>query len=140
MARAPAKCRRFRLARNLLQFARFMKQVVLLAVLVGLSACGGRVEDPKPDGSGAGAAAPASSSGEGSGSSAPLPSHPLGDCKPGFNRASNPGRSCNWLTDAGLCFDTNNDACACICPPDKDSVCVSPFYGGDGSATPIDCQ
>ena len=115
-----------------------MKRVVLCAVLSGLLACGGRVEDPKTGGSGGGDTA--SGSGGKSDAADPIPSHALGDCKPGFDRASNPGRACNWLTDSGSCFDTNDDACACICPPNKDSVCFSSFYNGDGSATLVRCD
>ena len=132
---------KFSVARYLLRRAPGMKQVVVCALLSGLLACGGRVEDPKSGGAGGGDSAPVSSSAGGAKSPPDtLPSHALGDCKPGFERASNPTRACNWLTDGGLCFDTNDDACSCICPPDKDSVCYSPFYNGTGSATPVNCE
>ena len=141
MAQHARGSREIRVARYLLQWARVMKRIVLCAALSGLLACGGRVEDPTPGGSGGSDSAPLSSpGGSKSGPSAGLPSHELGDCKPGFDRASNPGQPCNWLTDSGQCFDTNDEACACICPPNKDSVCFSPFYGGDGSATPVHCE
>jgi hypothetical protein len=120
-----------------------MKSSLLCALLSGLLACGGRVEDPKSGGSGGNEPVPVASSSNDaagkSGSSTPFPSHDLGDCRPGFDRASNPGRACNWLTDSGMCFATNDDACACICPMDKDSVCYSQFYNGDGSATEVHC-
>jgi hypothetical protein len=120
-----------------------MKLAFLFALLSAFVACGGRVEDPTPGGSGGGETAPASSvtkdAGGSSGPSDPFPSHELGSCKPGFDRASNPGRKCNWLTDSGKCFDTNDEACACICPPVQDSVCYGPFYNGEGSATPVYC-
>ncbi len=140
---ARANPRGIRVARYLLELRRSMKRVVLCAVFSGLLACGGRVEDPKSgSGAGGGDSAPVSSAGGGSksGPSDGLPSHELGDCKPGFDRASHPERACNWLTDDGLCFDTNDDACSCICPPDKASVCFSPFYDGPGSATPVSCE
>ncbi|MEP7049372.1 MAG: hypothetical protein ABJB12_03425 [Pseudomonadota bacterium] len=120
-----------------------MKIAFLCALLGGLFACGGRVEDPKSGGSAGEDTAPTSSGnndGAGkSGASGSFPAHELGDCKPGFDRASNPARSCNWLTDSGLCFETNDDACACICPAEENSVCYSPFYNGDGSATLVHC-
>jgi len=131
------------MARYLLQRSEAMKSACLCALLSAVVACGGRVERPTSGGSGGGETAPASSSTKNtagkSGASDPFPSHELGSCKPGFDLATNPGRPCNWLTDSGMCFDTNDDACACICPLDQDSVCYSPFYEGEGSATPVSC-
>ncbi|MEO7033305.1 MAG: hypothetical protein ABI548_05555 [Polyangiaceae bacterium] len=120
-----------------------MNKVVLCAVLSGLLACGGRVEDPTSGSSGDPVPASSSASGgsgKSGGSTDPLPSHELGACKPGFARADNPGLACNWLTDAGLCFDTNDEACSCICPSSGASVCYGPFYNGPGSATPVHCD
>ena len=120
-----------------------MKITLVCALLSALFACGGRVEEPKSGGSGGEDTAPASSAssdGAGnSGSDGSFPAHDLGDCKPGFDRAKSPARSCNWLTESGLCFETKDDACACICPAVANSVCYSSFYDGDGSATLVHC-
>jgi hypothetical protein len=124
-----------------------MKELAVWAVWALLLGCGGKYEEP---GSGTGTSDPAPSSagssaaegkaGASSGTASPLPSHDLGECKPGFERATNPTRACNWLLDSGMCFDTNDAACACVCPTDHDSVCWSPFYEGAGSATPVHCD
>jgi len=109
----------------------------------GLLACGGRTidesgsGDPEPS-----APAPTSTANGGAGktsSADPFPSQKLGVCKPGFDRARNPARACHWLTDSGICFETTESACACICPTDKDSVCAHGFDGGPSSAVPIYC-
>ncbi|HEX3854008.1 MAG TPA: hypothetical protein VHW01_23755 [Polyangiaceae bacterium] len=110
-----------------------------------LVACGGRYESPGSGG--AGTVAPTGSragsdDGKGSdssGTTTTLPQHDLGTCTPGFERVSNPSRSCNWLTEAGVCFDTKDAACACICPSNADSVCFSGFDDGPGSATLVHC-
>ncbi|MEO8901040.1 MAG: hypothetical protein ABI488_05175 [Polyangiaceae bacterium] len=119
-----------------------MKQLILCAVLSGLLACGGRVEDPQSGSSGDPAPASSSASGGGNSGGSPggFPSHELGDCKPGFARANSPALACNWLTDSGLCFDTNDEACSCICPRSGASVCYGPFYNGPGSATLVHCD
>jgi hypothetical protein len=122
-----------------------MKLLVLSVALAGLVACGGRYEEPGSSGSGAGGPAgsgtgsDASKGSDSSGSTVTLPQHDLGACTPGFERATNPTRSCNWLTDAGACFDTKDAACACICPTSGDSVCFSGFDDGPGSATLVHC-
>ena len=120
------------------------QQLKLFFALASLAACGGRaVEDP-----GAGGAAPtepgtqapaAAGAGRSSSPSAPLPSHDLAACKPGFSRAENPNRQCNWLTEDGSCFNEKEDACACICPTSGDSICFSGFDDGPGSATLVQC-
>ncbi len=118
--------------------------------LAGLIACGGRaIEDPGTGGSEPSEPAPAGTA-EGSagkpgkpGSSNPtgsLPSHALGECKPGFSHAEQPGRACHWLTETGLCFDDIDGACSCICPSNRDSVCFSGFDDGPNSATPVFCE
>jgi hypothetical protein len=124
-----------------------MKLLVLWVALTALVACGGRYEDPG-SGGGSGTGAPtgsgaASDNGNGSdssGSTVTLPKHDLGTCTPGFERATNLSRSCNWLTEAGVCFDTKDAACSCICPTNADSLCFSGFDNGPGSATLVHCS
>jgi hypothetical protein len=121
-----------------------MKRLVLWVGVTGLVACGGRYEEP---GSGTSAPAGSSTSSDGSqksdsssGTTVTLPQQDLGVCTPGFERAADPARSCNWLTEAGVCFDTKDDACACICPRAGDSLCWSNFDNGPGSATLVHCE
>ena len=124
-----------------------MKLLVVCVALTGLVACGGRYEDPGSGGS-SGTGVPASSGAasddnngsDSSGSTVALPKHDLGKCTPGFERATNPSRSCNWLTEAGVCFDTKDAACSCICPSNADSLCFSGFDNGPGSATLVHCS
>lgn len=119
-----------------------------LILILGLAACGGRVLDQQgTDGeSGGTAGAPAASLVAGAsggagraGSSKPLPTHPLSPCVPGFDRARNPERACNWADAKGACFEEMDDACACICPDSTDSICWSSFPD-PGQAVPVYCE
>jgi hypothetical protein len=139
-------------ARNLLQLRQVMMRFLLWAAMLGLTACGGKYIEPGSDGSGeSGSAsdptisATAGSSGGsgaakgGSYANPALPQHDLGVCSPGFDHAANPTQACPWLTEAGQCFATNDDACACACPTDHDSVCFSSF-DGPGATTLVHCD
>ena len=122
-----------------------MKKLVLALCLFALEACGGRVIETGPDGSGGSevVVTPSAGAGGASGPTTPtgsLPNHDLGDCQPGFERAKAPERQCNWISTAGVCFDTKDLACNCLCPSEHDSVCVSGFYGGPGGATRVLCD
>jgi hypothetical protein len=62
----------------------------------------------------------------------------LGECKGGHEPAEG---ACPWVDgDSLLCFPTKEDACACICPLDRDSVCVSGFYNGADGQTAVYCN
>jgi hypothetical protein len=110
-----------------------MTGILSLGVLiVALGACGGRViEQPSPgsagsdptDGNASGAGSPSEPSSSGNGS---LPKHELGDCKPGFSPSQQPSRACSWVIENGQCFDTQDEACACICGSEN-NVCWSAF-------------
>ena len=80
-----------------------------------------------------------SSSDAGAGRDSGFKQVPLGACEEGFDPAQNPDRLCNWLGDDGRCYDSRPEACNCICPRDRDSVCSSEFYQGEGEATPVTC-
>ena len=85
---------------------------------LGLSACGGAVDQGQsadPSGSGSDAVA---ASGNGS--------QLLSDCKPGFPKSqASTDKPCNFLA-GDTCYSTQNDACGCICPRDQGSVmCVT---------------
>ncbi len=104
-------------------------------LVVVLGACGGRViEEPGSDSAGSsasdsgdGKAASAGTTSKPSGSgSGSLPTHDLGDCKPGFSQVQNPTRACPWIIENGQCFDTQDDACACVCMSES-NVCWSGF-------------
>jgi len=114
----------------------------------GLIGCGGRtiessgggggsaVSDPPPKETASGQAGKSGSNG----SSLDLPMTTLGACKPGFDRLEHPELLCHWLTETGMCFDDTQSACNCICPVDRDSVCVHGFDNGPGSASRIVCD
>ena len=121
------------------------KRLILAVPLLLLGACGGRAIETGPDGSGGSDVVDASAGSAGGGDrpSTPtgsLPKRDLGACDPGFSRAMFPSRQCNWLSEDGICFDTKDLACNCVCPSDHDSVCLSGFYGGPGSATVVRCN
>jgi hypothetical protein len=102
-------------------------------MLYGLSCgCGGQAERAIDDRPGEGQAQ-ADGSGSATGNTVPL-----GACMPGFDRYENLDRPCNWLADA-LCYDTKDQACACICPRDKESLCLSGLPA-PGSATRVTCD
>ncbi|HYQ01701.1 MAG TPA: hypothetical protein VER96_23670 [Polyangiaceae bacterium] len=119
----------------------------LLALTWALVGCGGRVIDDSGAGTVANGGSAPSGKGTGtagkSGTSQPstrLPSTQLGDCMPGFVRAENLQLPCRWLTESGLCFEKTEDACACICPIDRDSVCAHGFDGGPNDAKLVVCD
>jgi hypothetical protein len=117
-----------------------------LAITSGVVGCGGRVveeppgtekpetTDPAPSSTGA------AGTGSSPGSPTKLPSHPLGDCVPGFDHGSNPSRACPWVTQNGQCFNSEDAACACICPTSGGSLCSSNFSPGPGGTTTVYCD
>lgn len=126
-----------------------MKRLGLLALALGLMSvgCGGRaIETSGGDGGDSTSTdPPAKASGQAgksgsSGYSMDLPMTALGKCKPGFDRVEHPERLCHWVTEAGMCFDDSQEACNCICPVDRDSVCVRAFDSGPGSAALVVCD
>jgi hypothetical protein len=125
---------------------------VLWLLTLSVAGCGGRYVEPGSEGAGAtnSVSDPTSSAAAGSGAvtgstqggsyaNPALPKHDLGVCSPGFDHASNPDQACPWLTEAGQCFATDDDACACACPTNHDSVCYSGF-GQPGAPTLVHCQ
>jgi hypothetical protein len=120
-----------------------LRTLAWLALVV--TACGGTVLDPED-----GETAPSSQTGSGSGSetgsqtgseTAPdFKDVPLGECIEGFSRHVDATTPCNWLGEDGLCYETKEAACNCICPRDRDSTCSSGFFRGEGEATPVNCS
>ena len=139
------------LARGLLAKAEKKMKRLLLGFLwigsLGSVACGGRVIEQPGDDDDSSAPAPTPTSASGSagapakpGTGTPFPTQDLGLCEQGFDRARNPSRPCHWLTKSGQCFDDKDRACACICPQDGESLCVSGFDDGPNSATLVRCN
>ena len=112
---------------------------VVLALAVLLGACSGRVETVGSD-AGAGAGETANPTASDSGKEDGLPRQALGPCSPGFLRTAFPGRACNWLSESGQCFDSTDQACNCICPPQGKSICSHTGDASDGNASPIYCD
>lgn len=104
-----------------------------------MTACGGRIESDSGTGGGTGTdGAGPDGSGEGGASAGPSGS-PLGACEGGFERSVD-GPPCNWVDGDDLCYSTKDEACNCICPRDRDSVCSSGFFRGEGNSTPVSCR
>lgn len=101
-----------------------------------LLACGGQAERTIEEGGGSGGGSKVPSGGRPNDD--PNGGTPLQPCEPGFTRFDGSGRSCNWLAE-GLCYEAKEAACACVCPRDRDSLCLSGF-GTEGSATPVICD
>ncbi|HEX3773545.1 MAG TPA: hypothetical protein VHV51_03720 [Polyangiaceae bacterium] len=76
--------------------------VLVVFAIVGLLGCGGRYEEPgtqkqptgDPSSMSDSSGNTSASTSSGSGASGSLPTHPLGQCVPGFEHASDPGRAC----------------------------------------------
>jgi hypothetical protein len=115
---------------------------VLLASAIG---CGGRVdidssEHYETGGSGGRRDSGTSTSGGTNGGKSGGGSEPLAPCTEGFVPGT-PGRgTCDWLGSNGLCYSTREQACACLCPRTRDSVCSSGFASGPDGRTRVSCS
>jgi hypothetical protein len=109
----------------------------LSSLLICAAGCGGRTEDSDERSGGGGSSSENSSAV--SDASAWEANLPLGDCQPGFEPSAAYGRPCNWLGE-GLCYDTKEDACNCICPREPGTQCISGFYDGEDSRTLVSCE
>src|SRR5690606_600059 len=102
-----------------------------------LGACGGRVEPdhdvPSPSQTTA-TSSPGSASGSTGGFDSTLP---LGECVEGWFPSQG---DCPWLAGNGRCYATKAEACACVCPRDRSSTCVSGLPGGADSRTRVTCN
>jgi hypothetical protein len=111
----------------------------VLSVLLFAAACGGRSEHT-PD-STESSDAETSSPGSGSPSNTSEGNEldddlALGECFEGWPPFEG---ECPWLGSDDLCYATKADACACLCPRDKASTCVSGLPGGPDSHTRVSC-
>jgi hypothetical protein len=98
-------------------------------------ACGGKVEPDDGHGGSGGAPATGGAAGRGEGGHFGDPT-PLEACELGFSPQEQPARRCPWIAD-GRCYETKEKACACICPVDRVTTCISGFPG-DGPVF-VDC-
>jgi hypothetical protein len=110
----------------------------LIAGLTCMLACGGKADEGEGSneaGGGLGSSPNATAAG---GTSKPG-STQLGACHMGFSPADEPTRPCAWV-GRGLCYDTKPEACACICPLNRqDSVCSSDFPDGPNGKVEVKC-
>jgi hypothetical protein len=123
--------------------------LIVTAVVWGAIACGGQTETGDGDGDNEGGTAGASggsgggasgsgASGRGGSGSSGGPTTPLGECKMGTRVPTDPEQPCAWVGN-NLCYDTKEAACACICPRDRKSTCISSLPGGPTDRVLVDC-
>lgn len=86
-----------------------------------------------PPGGSTGNDDPASTTGTGGGLDDDLD---LGECVEGWPVYEG---ECPWEGSDHLCYATKADACACLCPRDRRSTCVSGLPGGPDSHTAVSC-
>jgi hypothetical protein len=108
--------------------------------------CGGRVApEPEPE-SNSGSAQRTSateSSGDGTtggqtGSNTGLdPGLELAECVDGWQPWQ---AECPWFASDDRCYATKAEACACICPRDTRSTCLSGLPGGDNDGVWVSCD
>ncbi|HEU5073605.1 MAG TPA: hypothetical protein VFU02_05520, partial [Polyangiaceae bacterium] len=60
----------------------------------------------------------------------------LGECPEGWPVYEG---DCPWLGSNHLCYATKAEACACLCPRDRRSTCVSGLPGGSDAQTDVSC-
>jgi hypothetical protein len=112
--------------------------VLSLVICSSLSfACGGQAE--RTVGEESEDEGPGTASGSSGGKASPSDDLELGPCVKGFDRFERLDQPCNWLAE-NLCYDSKEAACSCICPRPGPSLCLSGFYGGEGSATAVYCD
>lgn len=107
--------------------------------LASAVACGGKVDGEGGDDT---PAEPGNASGGApsqSGSNAQPAGTELPPCHLGFDPNFEPTRSCDWLGDE-LCYSEKLEACACVCPRKRDSLCSSGFPMGPNGKTKVTCN
>lgn len=121
---------------------------VLVALLVSAAcvACGGRSESRPDSSESTGSDAPngnddddQATTGENPGastSSEPNGDIPLGECVEGWPIYDG---DCPWEGSDHLCYATKENACACLCPKDRNSTCLSGLPGGPDSHVAVSC-
>ncbi len=110
----------------------------MLAVTVVLLAlgCGGRTDSDDETGSETAAGGNGSDAGDGGLGT----ERPLEECvEEGYPYHSANGRPCTYLAD-DLCYDALSQACACTCPRDRDSICITGLWPDDLGRTDVSCE
>jgi hypothetical protein len=118
---------------------------VCFGLLLVVGACGGRSERQGSDDGAASAATngdddqPGGGDDQGGGDDdAPGDQVTLPSCTRGPVDSGQMGEECLWLAD-GRCYSDKLDACACICPVSRESICSSGFPS-DAGRTPVYCR
>ena len=93
------------------------------AAMLAVSACGGNVDQSEDEAGGAAGTSSTAADGE---AEEDLNTRQLGPCERGFDPLEEPERECAFLGDDGLCYDTLNEACNCVCP---NSACAFGYVG-----------
>jgi hypothetical protein len=118
---------------------------VVAGAVIAATGCGGRTIGDGDDGSGGRATggntggtvnnpdAPPDTDGDGDIDATDLPPCELGAVPTSANQP------CDWLAD-NRCYQTKVAACACLCPRDRESSCISGFPGGDNGRTAVHCS
>jgi len=112
--------------------------------LVLTSGCGGRSESEPDSGEPTDSEAPngndddnhnddEATTGDDMGSNGDLP---LGECVEGWPVYEG---ECPWEGSDHLCYATKEAACACLCPRDTNSTCVSGLPGGPDDHVAVSC-
>ena len=114
---------------------------MLAALLV--VACGGVVETSHQPGentskSTTGTSGKASKSNDGS-TDNPDADTDLGSCKLGPKENYGSDKPCAWVAD-GLCYDSRDMACNCVCPRSHNSQCASGFESGPNGHVWVACN
>ncbi|HEX9618615.1 MAG TPA: hypothetical protein VF989_00685 [Polyangiaceae bacterium] len=111
---------------------------VLGLVYLGV-ACGGRVQPGSNDGNEPAPASERGFAGESSeGDTGGSPEVELGECVKGVPIED--VEACAWLGSDDRCYETKEEACACICPRRDGTICTSGFPNGPNGRTPVRCR
>lgn len=129
-----------------LKVTRWVKLTMLLVGIGAVSsvACGGRSETSPDEGESTGSHGSSGSddpSGSGTGSDDDDgdgldDALELGECVKGWPVFE---ADCPWLGSDNLCYATKAAACACLCPRDTRSTCISGLPGGPDDETAVSC-
>ena len=112
------------------------RRVVAVPLMLLVLSCGGKTDT---DGETAGGTGAASSGTEGSDGGFGT-ERPLEECvEEGYPYDSANGRPCTYIAD-DICYGELSQACACICPRDRDSTCITGLWPDDFGRTDVFCE
>jgi hypothetical protein len=123
-----------------MQVTRSRGALIVAALLSGFIACGGQTDRTGEDLEGGAGSGGASGGASGGGRNGAGGSTPLDECRKGAPATSNPEQFCPWVGFKDeLCYVTKEAACACACPRDRASTCISSLPGGPTDRVPVEC-